>query len=147
MTDKLTFDSVYLGLELPELVRTVDQETFNINAAASLDYNPVHVNPEWCRRSGVFGTGATVAHGMMTMSFMASMLSDWAYPSGGWIWDMDTKFVKPVTAGSRVTCSGVVTELHFHGEGENYVVVDMKAVNQDGDTLAVGKAKVALPDA
>ncbi len=146
MTEKLTFDKVYLGYELPEVVRTVDQETFNINAAASLDYNPVHVNPEWCRKSGVFGTGATVAHGMITMSFMATMLSDWAYSSGGWITEMDTKFVKPVTAGSTVTASGVVTELHPHGKGKNYVVVDMKVVNQEGATMAVGKAGVTLPD-
>ncbi len=145
MTEKLTFDSVYLGYELPEVVRTVDQESFNINAAASLDYNPVHVNSEWCRRSGVFGTGATVAHGMMTMSFMATMLSDWVYAAGGWIDDMDTKFVKPVIAGSTVTCSGVVVELHPIGKGKNFVVVDMKAVNQEGATLAVGKARVTLP--
>lgn len=145
MTKKLTFHSVYLGYELPEASRTVDQESFNVNAAASLDYNPVHVNPEWCQRSQVFGTGSTVAHGMMTMSFMATMLSDWAYPVGGWIKEMETKFVKPVTPGSTVTCSGVVTELHPIGEGENFVVVDMKAVNQDGATVAVGKAWVTLP--
>lgn len=146
MPEKLAFDKVYLGYELPEVVRTVNQEMFNVNAAASLDYNPVHVNPEWCRRSGVFGTGATVAHGMMTMSFMATMLSDWAYAAGGWVMEMESKFVKPVTAGSTVIWSGVVTELHLMGKGKNFVVVDAKAINQEGATLAVGKARVAFPD-
>ena len=79
------------------------------------------------------------------MSFMSTMLADWAYGSGGWIKGIDTKFVKAVVPGSTVTCSGVVIELHPVGKGKNFVVVDMKAETQKGETLAVGKAEVALP--
>ena len=142
---KLTFDSVQVGDELPPISRSVTQETFWKYAVASFDYNPVHCDPAWVETAQPFGIPHTVAHGMMTMSFMGTMLSDWVYAAGGWIDDMDTKFVKPVTAGSTVTCSGVVIELHPIGKGKNFVVVDMKAVNQEGATLAVGKAKVTLP--
>lgn len=143
---KLTFNSVEVGDELPTVVRTCTQEAIWRNAAASLDYNPVHTDPEWVRTAQPFGIPQTVAHGMMTMSAMASVLSDWAYPVQGKIRSMDSKFVKPVPAGSTIKCTGIVSSKHFIRPGENFVVVDLKAENQDGDTVAVAEAEVVLPD-
>ncbi|MBI5115863.1 hypothetical protein HZA56_05275, partial [Candidatus Poribacteria bacterium] len=78
----LTFDSVQVGDELPSVSRSVTQETFWKFAVASLDYNPVHCDPDWVATAQPFGIPQTVAHGMMTMSFMLSVASSWAYPSG-----------------------------------------------------------------
>jgi len=143
---KLTFSSVEVGDELPAVVRECTQENIWRNAAGSLDYNPVHTDPEWVRTAQPFGIPQTVAHGMMTMSAMASVVSDWAYPVQGEIRSMDSKFVKPVTAGSTIECSGIVSSKHFIRSGEDFVVVDLKAENQDGDVVAVGQAEVILPD-
>ncbi len=73
---KLTFDSVQVGDELPSLSRPVTQETFWKNAVASFDYNPVHCDPDWVATAQPFGIPHTVAHGMMTMSFMMSVASN-----------------------------------------------------------------------
>ena len=101
--EKLSFDSVKLGDTLPEITRSVDQEAIWLNAAASLDYNPVHTDPEWCARTSHLGRGSTVAHGMMTMSFMATVLSNWAYPVGGKVKSMESKFINPVPPGYVLT--------------------------------------------
>jgi len=142
----LTFSSVEVGDELPAIVRTCTQEDIWRNAAGSLDFNPVHTDPEWCKTAQPFGIPQTVAHGMMTMSAMASVLSDWAYPVQGNIRSIDSKLVKPVPAGSTVRCTGIVSSKHWIGPGRNFVVVDLKAENQDGDTVAVAEANLVLPD-
>ena len=141
----LTFETVNLGDGLPVIKRHVDQEAIWKYAVASLDYNPVHCHPDWVKTAQVFGISSTVAHGMMTMSFMASVLTDWAYPVGGWVKSVESKFVRPVLPGDTITCGGVVSEKHPGRGDNNFVVVDLYADNQDGARVAVGKAEVILP--
>ncbi|MBI4951167.1 MAG: hypothetical protein HY908_03975 [Myxococcales bacterium] len=63
----LAFDEVSAGDELPEIVRTVDQETFWKFAVASFDYNPVHCDPSWVATARPFtltaGAHATMPFG------------------------------------------------------------------------------------
>ena len=143
---KLTFDSVEVGDELPPISRPVTQETFWKYAVASLDYNPVHCDPDWVATAQPFGIPYTVAHGMMTMSFMLSVASSWAYPSGLQISKMTSKFFYPVLAGWTVECSGVVAEKHVISPGRDFVVVDLKAQNQDGRDLAVCRTEIVFPE-
>jgi acyl dehydratase len=146
MMQKLTFDSVQPGDELPALSRSVDQDAFWRFAVASLDYNPLHTDPDWVKTAQPFKVPYTVAHGMMTMSFMTSVVTDWAYPSGLKITNLSTKFTCPVAPGWTITSTGVVTEKHVICKGENFVVIETKAVNQEGKMVAFGKAKVLFPD-
>lgn len=143
---RLTFASVQVGDRLPPVTRTVTQETFWKNAVASFDYNPVHCDPDWVATAQPFGLPYTVAHGMMTMSFLLTVVSNWAYPSGLKITKVTSKLIKPVPAGWRVTCSGLVAEKHILSPGKNYVVVDLKAENQEGELLAVCQTEVLFPD-
>ena len=142
----LTFETVNLGDKIPTVTRHVDQEMIWKNAVASLDYNPVHTHPEWCKTAKVFGLESTVAHGMMTMTFMATALTDWAYPAGGTLRKMETKFIKPVVPGDVITAGGTITEKHVIAPGRNYVVLDIWAENQNGFRVAVGQTEVGLPD-
>jgi len=142
----LTFKTVNLGDEIPTVTRHVDQEMIWRNAAGSLDYNPVHTHPEWCQTAKVFGLESTVAHGMMTMAFMATALTDWAYSAGGTLKKMETKFIKPVVPGDVIATGGTVTEKHVIAPGKNYVVLDIWAENQDGAKVAAGEGEVNLPD-
>jgi len=143
--DRVSFDSVELGTKLPEIVRYVDQKVITKNAVASLDYNPIHVDPAWAKKVDLLGKGTTIAHGMCTMSFMTSTITDWCYASGGFISRMETKFIEPVRPGDTITCKGVVTELHPRQEGSSFVVLELSAENQRGVKVLVGKANVRLP--
>ena len=144
--ERITFDSVEPGQALPPFVRTVSQEAFWRYAAGSFDYNPVHCDPQWVQPAQPFGIPETVAHGMMTMSFMVSVVTSWAYPAMLKITKTDSKFLVPVRAGWTITCTGVISEKHVIFPGKNYVVVDTKAENQDGQLLAVGQTEVEFPD-
>ncbi len=144
MAKKLTFESVNCGDVLPEVKQHVTQEVIWKHAVASLDYNPVHTYPEWCKTAQVFGLPLPVMHGNQTMSLMATVITNWAYPSGGRLRQMEVKLIKPVPVGSTCTYGGVVTEKHPIGKGENFVVLDLWAANQEGEKVAVGMAQVTL---
>lgn len=144
--DKILFDTILVGQELSPVIQTVNQETFWKNAVGSFDYNPVHCDPEWVKTAQPFGIPVTVAHGMMTMSFMLTMVTNWAYPSMGKITEIDSKLIRPVQGGWTVNCSGIISEKHVIAPGRNYVIVDLKAENQDGDILAICQATVVFPE-
>ena len=143
---KIMFNSVEVRQEIPPFKKPVDQETFWRYAAGSFDYNPVHCDPEWVKTAQPFGIPVTVAHGMMTMSFMMSAVTNWAYPAMLKITKATAKFVRPVQPGWTVNCTGVISEKHMICPGKNYVVLDLKAENQDGELVAIGQAEVAFPD-
>ncbi len=143
---KVTFDSVEVGEELAPMSRKVTQEVFWKYAVASLDYNPVHCDPEWVKTARPFGITKTVGHGMMTISFMLTVVSNWAYPSMLKITRIDSKLIWPVISGWTVKCTGVISEKHFISSGKNYVVIDLKAENQYGKLLGVCKTEVVFPD-
>ncbi len=141
---KLTFESVELGTCLPAIVREIDQKVITRNAVASLDYNPIHIDPVWAKNVNLLGQGTTIAHGMCTMSFMTSTVTDWSYADGGFITRMESKFVKPVRPGDTITCSGEVIEIHPRDDGKSFVVVELVAKNDKDVTVAWAKANVRL---
>jgi len=144
--ERVTFEKVNEGDALPSLTRYVDQEKFWKYAVASFDYNPVHNDPEWVRTAQPFKIPRTVAHGMMTMSYMTSVVTSWALPSMLKIRKITSKFIRPVEQGWEVKCTGKIIEKHFICKGKNFVVIEVKAENQNGELLAVGEYEVVFPD-
>ena len=142
--EKLSFEDISIGYQLPPFKKEVSQEIINKNAVASLDYNPVHTNPEWCEKYHVFGTTSTVAHGMMTMSFMTSVVTNWATPYGWYISAVESKFTKPVPPGTVLTCTGFVKDKHYISDNKNFIIIELKAFGQNNEVYAVGQAKVNI---
>ncbi len=52
----------------------VDQAMINRFAEASLDPDPMHIDPEWCAQNSPFG--GTIAFGFLTMSLLSHMMQD-----------------------------------------------------------------------
>ncbi len=141
----LNFEKLEPGTRLPEIIRPVNQDVIDRFAVASFDYNPIHLDPEWKKKVDLPGGKSTIAHGQMTMAFLASVLTDWATPEGGKVSKIDAKYIKPVLPGDTITAGGTVTEKHYHGAGKNFVVVEISAKNQKGELVAVGEGEVILP--
>jgi acyl dehydratase len=57
-------------LECPEITRT----TLALYAGASGDHNPVHIDTDACRAVGI---PDVFAHGMLSMAYLARLLTDW----------------------------------------------------------------------
>lgn len=143
----LHFSDIKIGLQLPEVTQLVSQEVIDHNAVASLDYNPVHTEIDWCERAQVFGTPKTVGHGMFTMGTMSAVISRPWFKEGAWITKMVSKFTKPVEVGRSIRCEGTVIELHPRpGANQSYVVVKLTATDSEGDVVSVCTANVTVPD-
>jgi len=143
---KTSFESVQTGTALEPVVHKVGQETFWKYAVGSFDYNPVHNDPEWVKTAMPFKIPKTVGHGMMTMSFMTSVVTNWAVPAMLRIAKITSKFTKPVEQEWTITCTGVITEKHYITKGENFVVIEVKAENQAKELVGFSEIEVVFPD-
>ena len=142
----LTFDTVSEGDQLPEIVRPVDQETFWKFAVASFDYNPVHCDQRWVETARPFTLTTTVGHGLMTAAFMSTVVTKWMLPTVLKIRRAQVTFTFPVLPGWTVTSRGYVAEKHIIEPGKNFVVIKVKAENQDHLVVGVAEYEVAFPD-
>jgi acyl dehydratase len=145
-TAELHFADIALGEEFPPVEHTVTQDVIDLAAVAHLDFNPVHTNLEWNRRARVFGMEEPAAHGMFTMSLMASVIDRaWRHRGASFL-TMESKFTKPVRVGETTRCTGTVIELHPLGPGRNAVVVSVTATDSGGDVVGICSFRVAVPD-
>ena len=83
---------------------------------------------------------------MMTMSFMTSVVTNWAVPAMLRVSKISTKFTKPVEQEWTITCTGVISEKHYIAKGKNFVVVDVKAENQAKELVGLSQLEVVFPD-
>lgn len=70
-----SFEALQPGTELGvSRWLTVDQAMIDRFGAATLDPDPMHIDPEWAERHGPFG--GSVAFGFLTMSLLTHLLHD-----------------------------------------------------------------------
>ncbi|MFT7773624.1 MaoC family dehydratase [Roseateles sp.] len=129
---------------LDPITYEITQDRIDRYGAASLDLNPVHMNPEWCERAQVFGTPKTVQHGMMSMSYMTSVVLRTFGPLVE-ITSIDSKFTKIGPVGQTITCKGKVRDIHVLGNGKDYATIAVEATDADGDVVGVSEIQVRLP--
>jgi phosphate acetyltransferase len=121
-------------MQLDEFKQHISQEYIDRYAVGSLDLNPIHIDPEWSSRAQTFGRPQTVLHGMATMSLMASVVTR-AWGPTALITRMKSKFTKPVWVGQTLSFTGVVQDLHYLNPGRNFVVINVKATDSEGDLV------------
>ncbi len=88
------------------------------------------------------GLQGAIVPGIMSMAFLAQLLSQWA--EGGSIKKLDVVFRQLVVHDQPVHLVGVVTEKN-QTEGENQVECDVYLESLEGDRMVGGKATIVLP--
>jgi acyl dehydratase len=140
----IRFQDVAVGMQLDGFQQHISQDYIDRYAVASLDLNPVHIDPEWAARAQVFGQPRTVLHGMATMSLMASVVTrSWGAMVA--ITRMRSKFVKPVWVDQTLSLKGAVRDLHYLNPGRNYAVVLVEATDAANDLVGICEFDVRLP--
>lgn len=125
-----------IGQEIGALHRNIAQEKITAFAEASHDYNPLHLDPDFCVKNTKFRT--TIAHGLMAFSNMEQVFTHWLFPSGGMLKSFEAKFINPVYSGDQVTAKGEVSEVTYQKK-EILVTCDFTYTNQKGELVAIGK--------
>lgn len=132
------FDDIKVGDEIPaDIRRTINQDMIDKFAEVSVDFNPLHVDPEFGKTTP-FGT--TISHGSLTITFIMQMMAEWlgdGFLRGGQMIGM--KFIAPVKSGDTVSPHGKVVDKRVEGD-KKLIECDVWLENQDGTQTIVGKA-------
>lgn len=103
------------------------------------DFNPLHVNEEEAKKMRF---GKRIVHGMLTASFLSTVIAG-VMPGPGTIYmEQDARFLKPVFWGDTITARVEITELLEKGKARLKTTV----TNQEGELVVDGSALVKLPE-
>lgn len=132
-----------IGQSLSPLVKSpIEQEQLRRYAAASGDYNPIHLDPEAARRVGL---DDVIAHGMLSMAFLGQFINQQiAGDPGARVGKLKVRYIGMVHLGDTVTCQGKVTE-RTEDDAETTITLACWAQNQRGEQVTTGEAVVYVP--
>jgi acyl dehydratase len=134
------FDGIKIGDELPPLqLPPVDRTTLALFAGASGDHNPIHIDTDFARRSGM---PDVFAQGMLGMAWLARLITGWIPQSS--LRRFDVRFQGVTHLGNAMRCSGRIVE-KLDLNGERCLRIELRSANQFGQTKNIGEAVVALP--
>jgi len=118
-----------------ELTKTITESDVSRFAELSMDYNPVHLEEEFARKTRFKGR---IVHGMLTASLVSAVIGT-VLPGKNTIYlGQNLKFTAPVYPGDTVTARVEVTEK----KEKNLLKLYTTATRQDGTTVLEGEAKV-----
>ena len=119
-----------MELTIPAISRT----TLALFAGASGDHNPIHIDLDVARGAGL---DDVFAHGMLSMAYLARLLTDWVPQER--IRSYRVRFAAVTPVHAVPTCTGRVVAV----EGGT-ATVEVAVTLADGTTTLTGDATVAL---
>ena len=127
------------GRALPPLAAgPVSRTTLALFAGASGDSNPIHIDLDVARSAGL---DDVFAHGMLSMAYLARLLTDTFGQQRLRSWKVRFAAITPVHA--RPACTGRVTAVS-DVTGERLATVDLRVTLADGTETLAGEAVVAV---
>ena len=135
--ENLNISSLVMG-QAASFSKTVSESDVYLFAGISGDFNPVHVDAEYAKE-GMFKK--RVAHGILTASFISTVLGT-KLPGPGAIYaKQDLKFLAPVFIGDTLTATCTVKEIIAE---KKRVIMDCVVSNQDGAKVLTGEATLIV---
>lgn len=133
------FADVRVGDALPGVAMgPITRHTLGVYAGTSGDYNPLHIDPDYARESGM---PDVFAHGMLSAAYLAHVLTRWVPQAA--IRELSVRFVAITRLGDEVRCDATVTDKFIH-HGEPRVALALTARNQADEVKLTGTAVVSL---
>ena len=130
------WNTLQVGDDLPTLaLPPLRRHTLALYCGASGDYNPIHVDIDFAKASGM---PDVFAHGMLSAAWLARVLADWVPQSA--IRSLDVRFAAITQVGERITCSGRVIE-----KLDRVARLALQTANSDGVVKLSADALIAWP--
>jgi 3-hydroxybutyryl-CoA dehydratase len=121
-----------------EFTKTVTEADVVLFAGVTGDLNPAHIDQTWAEASRF---GGRIAHGMLSASFISTVLG-MKLPGPGTIYlTQSLRFVAPVMIGETVTARVEVAEVM----PKRRIRLTTTVVKQDGTVVIEGEATVLAP--
>lgn len=128
---------IFVGKETVIKKKILKKDIINFSKLSG-DTNPIHTNQNYAKKMGF---GKLVAHGMLTESFISSIIGN-KLPGPGSLWaEKQIKFLKIVRENDIITFKSKIIEIH---EKNNLATIDIKAYNQFKELVFDSLNKVIL---
>ncbi|WP_019416253.1 MaoC/PaaZ C-terminal domain-containing protein [Paenisporosarcina sp. TG20] len=129
-----TFKKAYEEISFPELTKSpITRVQLSQYAGASGDFNPIHIDEEFAKKSPL---GGVIAHGMLSMGFLGQYIEK-IVGNHGEVKNFKVQFRGMVKPGDTISCEAEQKELL-----ENEVTFYLKGINQNGDIVVKGEARI-----
>ena len=130
------------GASLPIIKKNIVQDNIDRYAKASGDFNPIHIDADYARKTPL---GGTVAHGMLILAYISQMMTnafghDWL--CGG---RLNVRFRAPARPGDVITIGGTIRRIE-KGDGFQMIDCDVLCSNQNDEPVITGDARVKVGD-
>ncbi|MDR3564064.1 MAG: MaoC family dehydratase [Negativicutes bacterium] len=127
------YDEIEIG-ETASITKMISEADIVNFAGIIGDFNPVHINPEYAKTT-MFGE--RIAHGMLTASFISTLVGCCIPGVNALYLSQEVKFVKAVKIGDTITATAKVIEKI---DAKRRVIMETTIVNQHGEVVVAGKA-------
>lgn len=128
------------GMDLPGIEKTITQENINRYAEVSQDFNPIHVDEDFARKTPL---GGTIAHGMLIMAYISQMMTaafGQSWLTGG---KLSTRFKTPARPGDILNITGKIRKID-RGREQITISCDILCSNQSAETVIIGETEVRI---
>ena len=132
-------EGIEVGSEIPPLIKDITARELFIYAAATWDPYPGHYDPTFAQSQGFKDV---YLDGPMNAAFMVQLITDWVGIHGT-LRKLGLSYRAMVFPGDRLTCTGKVTKKYAE-DGVDFIECEIQLRNQDGETVAQGRATVAF---
>jgi 3-hydroxybutyryl-CoA dehydratase len=121
-----------------EVVHTVTEDDIKTFGDLSGDYNPVHFDEEWAKKTMFEGR---IAHGILTAAYISTAIGMHLPGPGTVYMGQSMRFLGPVRIGDTITARVEVVKLN---DEKQRVTLQTTCTNQDGKVVLDGEALVTL---
>jgi len=133
------FESMKVGYEA-EVYHTITEDDVKAYVKLTGDDNPLHVEEGFASKTKF---GKRIVHGMLSASFISTLIGT-KLPGPGALWyEQHTKFIKPVYIGERIKVWGKVLQ---KSNALNVIIADIIVYGQDDRTVITCSAKIAFAE-
>ena len=133
------WNTLKVGDSLPQLeAGPITRTVLALYAGGSGDHNPMHIDSDFVKKGGM---PDVFAHGMLSMSYLAQLLTQRTRPEN--IRSYNVRFASITPVNARVTCQGKVLE-KFEADGEKRVKLELQTVTDKGAVTLQGEAVIAI---
>lgn len=112
--------------------RTISEEDINAFAALSGDFNPIHVNEEYAKKTYFKGR---IAHGTISIGLLSAAMAK--LPGLPIFRSHNVRFLRPVRIGDTITATAEVIEVR---RDKDIVTLSNSCSNQRGEVVIDGRA-------
>ena len=135
----INYESLNVGDELVDHVcGPITRTTLALYCGGSGDHNPIHVDSDFAKKSGM---PDVFAHGMLSMAYLGQLLTNWVDQSQ--LREYGVRFTSITPVNATVTCKGKVVE-KMEIDGEPCVRLELTTEIDDGTKTLMGDAIVGF---